>query len=35
VTVVVLKNFKELNEANLQGWTVVDVKKDWKKIYPP
>ena len=25
---------KALNEANEKGWTVVDMKKDWKVIYP-
>ena len=25
---------KGLDEANAKGWTVVDMKKDWKKIYP-
>lgn len=25
---------KGLNEANEKGWTVVDMKNDWKKIYP-
>jgi len=34
VAIVVLKNFKELNGANLKGWTIVDTKKDWKNIYP-
>ncbi len=23
-----------LNEAQKHGWTVVDMKKDWKVIYP-
>jgi hypothetical protein len=23
-----------LNEAKAQGWTVVDMKNDWRKIYP-
>jgi phosphoglycolate phosphatase-like HAD superfamily hydrolase len=23
-----------LNEANAKGWTVVDMKQDWKRIYP-
>jgi phosphoglycolate phosphatase-like HAD superfamily hydrolase len=26
---------KGLVEANARGWTVVDMKKDWKTIYPP
>ena len=25
---------KGLDEANAKGWTVVDMKKDWKVIYP-
>ena len=25
---------KALDEANAKGWTVVDMKKDWKKIFP-
>jgi phosphoglycolate phosphatase-like HAD superfamily hydrolase len=25
---------KALDEANAKGWTVVDMKRDWKKIYP-
>src|SRR5262249_23633057 len=24
-----------LDEANLRGWTVVDMKRDWKTIFPP
>jgi len=26
---------KGLDEARAKGWTVVDMKKDWKVIYPP
>jgi phosphoglycolate phosphatase-like HAD superfamily hydrolase len=26
---------KGLDEATQRGWTVVDMKKDWKTIYPP
>jgi hypothetical protein len=26
---------KALDEANAKGWTVVDMKKDWKVIFPP
>jgi phosphoserine phosphatase len=26
---------KALGEAQAKGWTVVDMKKDWKVIYPP
>jgi phosphoserine phosphatase len=26
---------KGLDEAKAKGWTVVDMKKDWKQIYPP
>ncbi|MHC4787332.1 MAG: HAD family hydrolase [Planctomycetota bacterium] len=26
---------KALDEANRRGWTVVDMKEDWKTIYPP
>ena len=25
---------KALDEANTRGWTVVDMKKDWKRIFP-
>ena len=25
---------KALDEATARGWTVVDMKRDWKKIYP-
>ena len=25
---------KDLDEANEKGWTVVDMKNDWKDIYP-
>jgi phosphoglycolate phosphatase-like HAD superfamily hydrolase len=25
---------KALDEANAKGWTVVDMKKDWKKVFP-
>ena len=25
---------KGLDEARKKGWTIVDMKKDWKKIYP-
>ena len=25
---------KALDEAAAKGWTVVDMKKDWKRIYP-
>jgi len=25
---------KGLDEANEKGWTVVDMKNDWRKIYP-
>ena len=25
---------KALDAANAKGWTVVDMKRDWKKIYP-
>jgi hypothetical protein len=25
---------KALDEANTKGWTVVDMKKDWREIYP-
>jgi hypothetical protein len=25
---------KGLDEAKAKGWTVVDMKADWKKIYP-
>jgi hypothetical protein len=26
---------KGLEEASVKGWTVVDMKKDWKTIFPP
>jgi hypothetical protein len=26
---------KALDEAAGRGWTVVDMKRDWKSIYPP
>ncbi|HYK35508.1 HAD family hydrolase [Alloacidobacterium sp.] len=26
---------KALDEANARGWTVVDMKKDWKVVFPP
>jgi hypothetical protein len=26
---------KGLDEARAKGWTVVDMKNDWKVIYPP
>jgi len=26
---------KGLDEANAKGWTVVDMKQDWKTIFPP
>jgi hypothetical protein len=26
---------KVLDEANAKGWTVVDMKNDWKTIFPP
>lgn len=26
---------KALDEANAKGWTVVDMKRDWKTIFPP
>jgi hypothetical protein len=25
---------KALDEAQAKGWTVVDMKKDWREIYP-
>ena len=25
---------KALDEANAKGWTVVDMKNDWKTIFP-
>ena len=25
---------KALEKANAKGWTVVDMKKDWKKVFP-
>ena len=26
---------KALDEATAKGWTVVDMKNDWKTIFPP
>jgi phosphoglycolate phosphatase-like HAD superfamily hydrolase len=26
---------KALDEANAKGWTVVDIKRDWKTVFPP
>jgi hypothetical protein len=26
---------KALDEAMAKGWTIVDMKKDWKTIFPP
>ncbi len=26
---------KALDEANAKGWTVVDMKYDWRSIFPP
>jgi len=26
---------KVLDEAQAKGWTVVDMKQDWKTIFPP
>lgn len=23
------------DEATKRGWTIVDMKKDWKQVYPP
>ena len=25
---------KALDDARQQGWTVVDMKQDWKKVFP-
>ena len=25
---------KALDEANAKGWTVVDMKRDWKRVFP-
>ncbi|MFA5919956.1 MAG: hypothetical protein WC856_01535 [Methylococcaceae bacterium] len=25
---------KALNEAPQKGWTVIDMKKDWKRFFP-
>ena len=25
---------KALDEATAKGWTVVDMKRDWKKVFP-
>jgi hypothetical protein len=25
---------KALDQANAKGWTVVDMKKDWRRIFP-
>ena len=29
-----LDHVQALDEALARGWTVVDMKKDWKRIYP-
>ena len=26
---------KALDEANARGWTVVDMKRDWLRVFPP
>jgi hypothetical protein len=26
---------KALDEANAKGWIVVDMKRDWKTVFPP
>lgn len=26
---------KALDEANARGWVVVDMKRDWRQIFPP
>ena len=26
---------KALDEATTKGWTVVDMKRDWKTVFPP
>jgi hypothetical protein len=26
---------KALDEGNAKGWAVVDVKRDWKAVFPP
>ena len=26
---------KALDEAQAKGWTIVDMKQDWKTIFPP
>jgi hypothetical protein len=26
---------KALDEATSRGWTVVDMKRDWKTVFPP
>ncbi len=25
---------KALDEANAKGWTVVDMKRDWRRVFP-
>ena len=25
---------KALDDAGAKGWTVVDMKRDWKRVYP-
>ncbi len=25
---------KAMDEANAKGWTLIDMRKDWKTIYP-
>jgi hypothetical protein len=33
--VVISRLDKGFDEATAKGWTVVDMKQDWKTIFPP
>ena len=33
--IVIGKLDKGLDEAQSKGWTIVDIKRDWKTIFPP
>jgi hypothetical protein len=26
---------KGLDEAQEKGWTIIDMKRDWKRVFPP
>ena len=31
---IVCHNIKALDHANANGWIIVDMKKDWKEVFP-